>query len=61
MFVATVEYMDGSRPDEVRGYQEANHGNGVVQFMWEEELLTIPLHRIKSISETTLKEGQGDD
>lgn len=54
MFVAHVEYNDGEVPSELRGYQEADFGTpGIVQFIWEGELLTIPLHRIKSIIETS--------
>jgi len=51
MFVAIVEYLDGITPDEIRGYQKAVYKNNVVQFIWHSELLTIPIHRIKSISE----------
>lgn len=56
MFVAIVEYLDGSTPDEMRGYLEAVYKDGVVQFIWDSELLTIPLHRVKSISEIAQKE-----
>lgn len=55
-FSAIVEYNDREGTEEIRGYQNAKVGHGVVQFVWDDQLLTVPLHRIKSITETGLKE-----
>ena len=58
MFIANVEFTDDSQPEEMRGYQQATYAEGVAQFMWDNELVVIPLHRIKSIVETKQVEGQ---
>ena len=57
-FSASIEYTDAPGVENITGYQTAVFGAaGIVQFIWDDELLTIPLHRIKSISETSSIEG----
>lgn len=57
VFEAHVTFTDGEDVQNVRGYQDTNWSvPGIVQFIFEDELLTFPLHRVKEISEISLKE-----
>lgn len=54
VYIDTVEFVDGSRSEEMRDYVDSNFSEGWAEWRWTDEMVRIPTHRIKSV--TTSKE-----